>query len=82
MGEGIKMQCSDWPKAFHSTYTQIVVAQRQNQLHKLNFAETETGKLRDATKCLTEEQQCAHTYLRVKMCTEYEKCVHVGRSAN
>lgn len=26
MGKGVKMQCFDWPKAFHSTYTQIVVS--------------------------------------------------------
>ena len=29
---------SDWPQAFHSTNMQIVVAQRQNQLHKSELA--------------------------------------------
>ena len=37
VGEGVKMQHSDWPKAFHFTYMLIVVAQRQKHLHRLNL---------------------------------------------
>ena len=37
MEEGVKMQRSDWLNDFHSTYMQIVVAQQQNLLNRLNL---------------------------------------------
>lgn len=77
-GRRVNMQRSDWPKAFHSTYTLWL----SGRISVIDCIETEIGEMREATKCVPREQRIVQAYLWVKMRAEYEKCVHVGRSAS
>ena len=61
VGEGVKMQRSDWPKASH--------------LH--TCIETETGKLRNATECVPGEQQWVQASLSFKVLKLFERSIPI-----